>query len=310
MIKKIFETNGRRFHLGTLTFLVCTLVCSSSFSKGFVETPALNSPNSGISTISGWHCTSNDIEIYIDGKSFGQAGTGTLREDTAEVCGHSSTGFSLLVNYGAFEDGVHTLRVIADGETLETRTFFTTRIAGENVEYARGLKGDAVVHGFPEPGDQLSLYWVETLQNFVAGGLLKGNPDFSKQQTLEGINRTFLGIQRTYKHTGKPATDMNQVEVSYDVSETAFSMTLNDPELGECTLNGDVTFNFHKGLHSNGDYNCDNGREEGSYYTFLTIHSNVIDHLKFIYQLDASIRLKHPDFEGGRKNIVLIGLGE
>lgn len=304
-MKNISKGIHRYLKFSNLVLLSCALFSELSTAKGVLETPVLRSPNSGISTISGWHCTSNDIEVYIDGKSFGQAGTGTLREDTAEVCGHSSTGFSLLVNYGAFEDGAHTVRVLADGELLSERLFFTTRIGGADVEYATGLNGSTAVYNFPKLGDVLQLKWVEDQQSFMASGRNEDLLPREREKAIRTLNGTFSGTQRMYASTGKKLTGLNKIDFDISVTESTFTLNFNDPELGECTFNGDIEFNFYGHSESSGNYSCDG--TEGSYTAQTTAKEFVIPHLVFIHQADIYIDLDGTPFSPENKVIIIRG---
>lgn len=69
-----------------------------SFAEGLLENPVVDSTESGIGVISGWHCTATRIDIIIDGLSAGKAGSGTSRNDTTGICGRSGSGYSLLYN--------------------------------------------------------------------------------------------------------------------------------------------------------------------------------------------------------------------
>ena len=79
-----------------------------------LENPTPDSIRSGISAISGWACDAEEIVIEINGEPL-TAAYGTLREDTAEVCGDTDNGFSLLWNWNNLGAGVHTVRARIDG---------------------------------------------------------------------------------------------------------------------------------------------------------------------------------------------------
>ena len=94
-----------------------------------LENPTPRSFRSGISAISGWACDAEEIVIAINGEPFTAYGTdsdgrpwrwsiaayGTVREDTAEVCGDTDNGFSLLWNWNNLGDGVYDVRAFIDG---------------------------------------------------------------------------------------------------------------------------------------------------------------------------------------------------
>jgi len=79
-----------------------------------LENPTPQSFRSGISAISGWACDAEEIVLEINGEPL-TAAYGTVREDTAEVCGDTDNGFSLLWNWNNLGDGVHTVLARIDG---------------------------------------------------------------------------------------------------------------------------------------------------------------------------------------------------
>ena len=79
-----------------------------------LENPTPQSFRSGISAISGWACDAEEIVIEINGEPI-TAAYGTVREDTAEVCGDTDNGFSLLWNWNNLGDGDHTVLARIDG---------------------------------------------------------------------------------------------------------------------------------------------------------------------------------------------------
>lgn len=156
------------------------LLCVSAHSyalSGYLENPVAGATESGISVVSGWHCTARNITLTIDGVDFGKAGTGTNRFDTAPVCGHPQTGFSRLISWSALAEGSHTISVYADGELLETRQFNSLRSGGQ--PFATGLSAMKTLPGFPEirqsphfgsgdlTGQTATVQWSEAQQGFV-----------------------------------------------------------------------------------------------------------------------------------------------
>lgn len=133
--------------------------------EGYLENPQPNATESGISVISGWHCTARNINILIDGNSLGKAGSGTSRMDTANICGRSDTGFSYLYNYSALSQGLHTIRVYADGDVLAERTFTSVKSGRE--EFLAGANKSVNVSDFPSAGVTSILTWAESKQSFV-----------------------------------------------------------------------------------------------------------------------------------------------
>ena len=91
---------------------------------GILENPGPGSFQSGIGLFSGWVCDASQIEIEILptgndktrlDRTRLQAAYGTIRSDTAGVCGDTDNGFGLLFNWNLLGDGTHTVRALADG---------------------------------------------------------------------------------------------------------------------------------------------------------------------------------------------------
>ena len=121
-------------------FCACSVggVCSPWRSYSHVsciaavlENPTPRSFRSGVSAISGWACDAEEIVIEINGKPF-PAAYGTVREDTAEVCGDTDNGFSLLWNWNNLGDGVHTVRAFIDGVRF-ARSYVTVTTFGNDM---------------------------------------------------------------------------------------------------------------------------------------------------------------------------------
>ena len=129
-----------------------------------LENPSPGSFQSGIGVISGWACDAQTIELSFDGGPRLRAGTGTIREDTQDVCGDTDNGFSLLYNWNLLEDGVHTVTAYADGVEFASVPVTVTTL-GE--EFRRGLSREAMILDFPESGSNVVVEWQEASQNFV-----------------------------------------------------------------------------------------------------------------------------------------------
>lgn len=146
---------------------LCALAATAG-AQGVLENPVAGSTESGISIVSGWHCTAKEITVFVDGAPLGRSGVGSLRGDTAGICGHANTGFSLLFNYNMLTPGVHTISAYADGALLESRQFISTQSGG--VPYLDGVSKDVLVSDFPQPGVTTRLRWSQAKQSFVAVG--------------------------------------------------------------------------------------------------------------------------------------------
>lgn len=143
----------------------------ASFLENQTNTGVLGTPNdggvvSGVGTISGYHCSSPNLEILIDGVSAGKAGTGTTLLGTRSICGHTNTGFSLLYNFNNLDEGQHSVTVLAEGKEFGRATFRTVRSGG--VPWLTGVDKTIAVTDFPVPGKSTTLNWMQSFQNFMA----------------------------------------------------------------------------------------------------------------------------------------------
>lgn len=169
------------------TFLLCFL-SAPTWSQVALENPAANSIESGVGIISGFHCASKNISFKLNGLDIGKAGTGTDRGDTQELCGRADTGFSLLFNFNLLEPGKHSLGMYVDGQLVETRSFNTTRSAGQ--EFAQGKSKTILIPDFPQTGHSTRLDWVTAKQSFVvtdSGLYAAANHACDLTQSLHGV---------------------------------------------------------------------------------------------------------------------------
>ncbi len=144
---------------------------------GALENPLAGSFQSGIGLVSGWVCGAEQVEIEIDGTATFAAAYGANREDTAERCDDSNTGFGLRLNWNELGDGEHTLRALADGKELGRATFTVTTL-GET--FLTGASGVYDLPDFPEPDATVTVEWREASQNFViieVDGVERPSPD-------------------------------------------------------------------------------------------------------------------------------------
>lgn len=127
-----------------------------------------NPPNigsiSGISTISGWVCDAERVEVEIDGTILVEVAYGTPRNDTVAECGDADNGFGLLVNYGVLGEGVHSIRLLADGLEVDSAAFNVTTLGAP---FVPGLSGSYILPDFPMAGEQTTVNWLESVQGFV-----------------------------------------------------------------------------------------------------------------------------------------------
>lgn len=152
-----------------LPFLFMVSGASAQSTVGVLGTPPDGSTVSGVSVISGYHCTSKNIEVFIDGVSFGKAGAGTPMLGTLGVCGRTDTAYSFLYNFSNLPNGPHSITVKADGVPFATNTFTTVKSGGE--QFLTGASKEITVPDFPLPGQAANLQWVQSYQNFLVTGI-------------------------------------------------------------------------------------------------------------------------------------------
>jgi hypothetical protein len=153
-----------RFLRNTSVGAIALLLAGAALATGNLENPRNGATESGIAAITGWHCTARTIELSIDGKVLGNAGTGTPRADTAGVCGRSDTGFSYLYNYALLKGGSHRVDAYADGALFASATFDVGYLGGE---FLTGLAASHFVPDFPAKGVGTHLVWSQSKQNYV-----------------------------------------------------------------------------------------------------------------------------------------------
>ncbi|MFZ5484953.1 MAG: hypothetical protein ACOZB0_12050 [Pseudomonadota bacterium] len=157
----------------TLGALACFPVAALSAESGVLGTPVDGSLVSGVSVISGYHCTSNNIEVLIDGASIGKAGAGTTLPSTAAICGHDKTGYSLLYNWNNLAPGNHTVSVYADGTLLGSHHITTLRSGG--TAWLSGANRSFDLPNFPSAGKTAKVEWVQSVQNFMVTQITEGS---------------------------------------------------------------------------------------------------------------------------------------
>ena len=133
-------------------------------TKGVLGNPGHRTFKSGIGVISGWVCNASRVEVMVGTRRI-RMSYGTDRPDTRSVCGDTNNGFVTLVNYNAFGDGVHTARLVVDGQQLGNPAQFKVTTLG--VEFLRGAEGGYWLYDFPRPGTDVGVGWDQGSQNFV-----------------------------------------------------------------------------------------------------------------------------------------------
>ncbi|MGZ5100813.1 MAG: hypothetical protein ACXWF2_03285 [Usitatibacter sp.] len=168
---------------------IAALLSSSAFAAhaaGVVENPTPGAAVSGISVISGWHCTASRVEIEIDGTTRLPAASGTDRLDTLGVCGKRDTGFGLLLNWAILGPGTHSLRALADGEEFAQRT---VTVVSLGAEFLRGKSATITLGDFPAAGKSIVLEWRESAQSFAVREVRDGAPPLTGRWNGANLER-------------------------------------------------------------------------------------------------------------------------
>lgn len=171
--------------------LMAAIPCLS-YAQWALENPVAGGTESGISVISGWHCTSSNISVEIDGVGLGKAGGGTLRTDTVSVCGQAETGYSRSFNYNKLTPGSHSISVYADGQLLETRQFNTVQSGG--AEFVTGLSKTVTIFDFPSSGKTATLQWSQAKQSFVVTEISEGGSGVADMSSLYGSYTQVINV--------------------------------------------------------------------------------------------------------------------
>ena len=177
---------GSNFALGTSveagTYYLAVLAGRGSgeyrlsvhYTPAFVDNPGPDSPQSGVSVLSGWVCEADTVEIEFETPGAAPQtwvpATGTSRADTAVACGPrtTDTGYGLLFNWNRLGDGQHTVRVIMDDVVLAEREITVTTL-GEHPEqeFRKDLAASTDIPDFPAVGEVTTLRWQTARQNFM-----------------------------------------------------------------------------------------------------------------------------------------------
>lgn len=179
-------------------------LASAQALQGNLENPVANSTESGIGLVSGWHCSARKITVTIDGLDLGESGVGSIRNDTAAICGDTGNGFSLLFNYNRLEPGQHTIRVFADDQLFAERQFSTVRSGG--VPFLQGVTAIYELPDFPSPGSRAILQWSQAKQSFVVTSIQTGNqnnstPRLSDLYGLVTLNYKFTNTSTVFSES-------------------------------------------------------------------------------------------------------------
>ena len=144
--------------------LLTAMFTNLAAAQGSLEIPGEGSYQSGISLVSGWHCSGQLIEVSFNGGDRITAASGTTRGDTIGPCGDDNNGFAFLWAWSLLGEGEHTATAYADGVEFATNTFTVSTL---DEDFVVGAEATARVKGFNNGDNDLVLEWQEANQNFV-----------------------------------------------------------------------------------------------------------------------------------------------
>ena len=167
---------GRRIGAVPFVLLFVTFLPLRAWAQAVFENPPPGSFQSGVGVISGWVCDAEQIDIVFNPgtatEETWRAGYRTTREDTEGVCNDSDNGFGLLFNWNRLGAGVHTVQAKADGVEFGSATFTVTTF---DTDFLEDANGEFVVEDFPTEGNEITLGWQQSLQNFVIQGGMRSS---------------------------------------------------------------------------------------------------------------------------------------
>ncbi len=128
-----------------------------------LESPAAGQTVTGVGLLSGWACNATTVSVRFDERGDRiPVPVGGSRGDTESVCGHTDTGFALLLNWNNFGAGDHTLELFIDGQLSTSRT---VTVIDYGTSFLRGVTGTWVLDNWPEPDINTTVAWNEATQN-------------------------------------------------------------------------------------------------------------------------------------------------
>ena len=174
-----------------------------------LESPAKQAVVSGIGFISGWKCDASSITVTIDGGEHISVAMGQSRGDLRPVCGSINHGFIMQMNWALLGEGGHVVAAYDAGVEFG-RAAFTVGSTGE--EFVTGVTRQAVLEGFPAPGERALLEWNESTQHFeirtVWGSPLAGtyDPAYWRQYNDDLVRSTYSEAEFLYAEEPDAAT--------------------------------------------------------------------------------------------------------
>lgn len=163
---------------------------------GFLENPAEYSNESGIGVVSGFHCNAEVIEVKFDDYDPIPAAHGTGRGDTADYCGRTDTGYSLLWNWNILGPGEHLVSVLADGVEFDSAVI-NVHTFGPEFVYGINAQTDLIVLS---QGKEVYLRWQEPKQNF--GVVAIEESDLTTEALMDALRGNWAGTWHAPGGTG------------------------------------------------------------------------------------------------------------
>ena len=143
-----------------------TLVGVQQAVPGALENPGAGARMSGIGIVSGWRCAGGEITARFDDGEAIRVAYGTPRGDTRGQCedpDRINNAYVLQWNYALLGDGEHTIRLFDDGVEFASTTFSVQTLGSP---FVRGLSGEFLLEGFPEPDQHVVIDWQQGKQGF------------------------------------------------------------------------------------------------------------------------------------------------
>ncbi|HEV8714793.1 MAG TPA: SGNH/GDSL hydrolase family protein [Candidatus Binatia bacterium] len=267
----------------------------SVWAQAKLENPQPHSAQSGIGVISGWACKAARIDIEIDGAK-NQAAYGTSRADTSSACGGDlNNGFGLLFNWNLLPPGPHTVSAWADGNKFAEVNF---TVASFGSEFLTGASGEFTLDNFPQEGQQVTLLWQESQQNFVikgangSGGGISGGGRQRLENPRPGSFQSGIGVISGW------ACEATQIDIEIDGAKTqaAYGTSREDTHsLCEDANNGfGLLFNWNR--LSNGPHQV-RALADGQEFADLTVTVTTFG-TEFLQDVGKSERLENFPLSG------------
>src|SRR5262249_42593142 len=122
---------------------------------------------------------------------------GSLRGDTQSVCGHPNTGFAALWNSGLVaQDQPRTITISVFDNGVQFGQATVTVAASLGSPFVTGLSATTQVDNFPGPGQDTTLQWQQSAQNFVISSV-EGSGGAGICATQTGTVTNFLTGNQT-----------------------------------------------------------------------------------------------------------------